>query len=124
MVVSAVERFAQVIPLNIQEIFLWYFEQKGVDNPERFLLQGVNQGVGVSEQYPLPQDEGNVLNPENQLSNNLPQNSPLDFNTLTLLLGILQQVNKEKGDKAKPEDFIKVLENILAWENNNEVQEL
>ena len=27
LVVSAVERFAQVIPLNMQEIFLWYFEQ-------------------------------------------------------------------------------------------------
>ena len=40
LVVSAVERFAQLIPLNIQEIFTWYFEQKGVDNPERFL--GVN----------------------------------------------------------------------------------
>ncbi len=45
LVVASVERFAQVIPLNIQEIFLWYFEQKGVDNPERFLLQ---QGVGVN----------------------------------------------------------------------------
>ena len=65
--------------------------------------------------------EGNRVNPENQLSQN---NLPLDMNTLTLLLGILQQVNKEKGDKAKPEDFIKVLENILEKENNNEVQEL
>ena len=46
LVVTAVERFAQVIPLNLQEIFLWYFEQKGVDNPERFL--GVNEGVGVN----------------------------------------------------------------------------
>ena len=79
---------------------------------------------------PLPQDEGNSLNPENQLSQNkllqnlLPQNPNLDVNTLTLLLGLLQQVNKEKGDKAKPEDFIKVLENILEKENNNEVQEL
>lgn len=43
LVVSAVERFASLIPLNIQEIFIWYFEQKGVDNPERFL--GVNEGV-------------------------------------------------------------------------------
>ena len=32
--------------MNLQEIFLWYFEQKGVDNPERFL--GVNEGVGVN----------------------------------------------------------------------------
>ena len=151
LVVSAVERFAQVIPLNIEEIFLWYFEQKGVDNPERFLQQGVGvndvnnqsplltregQGEvsGINNQFipsPVLADTlshqmdavgvGNGLNPENQLSNNLLSNSPLDMKTLTLLLGILQQVNKEKGDKAKPEDFIKVLENILAQENNNEV---
>ena len=28
--------------LNLQEIFVWYFEQKGVDNPERFLGVGAN----------------------------------------------------------------------------------
>ncbi len=37
LVVQSIERFASLIPLNIQEIFIWYFEQKGVDNPERFL---------------------------------------------------------------------------------------
>ena len=52
LVVSAVERFAQQIPLNLQEIFIWYFEQKGVDNPERFLAE-VNE---VNEQtVPSPQ---------------------------------------------------------------------
>lgn len=45
MLVSAAEKFAQYIPLNIEEIFLWYFEQKGIDNPERFLEAGVNDGV-------------------------------------------------------------------------------
>ena len=40
MLVQAVEKFAQKINLNLEEIFIWYFEQKGVDNPERFL--GVN----------------------------------------------------------------------------------
>ena len=47
LVVQSVERFASLIPLNLQEIFVWYFEQKGVDNPERFLGidQGVNPGV-------------------------------------------------------------------------------
>ncbi len=39
MLVSAVEKFSQQIPLNLEEIFVWYFEQKGVDNPERFLVQ-------------------------------------------------------------------------------------
>ena len=43
IVIQAVERFASLIPLNLQEIFVWYFEQKGVDNPERFL-----SGVGVN----------------------------------------------------------------------------
>lgn len=46
MLVTAVEKFAQHIDLNLQEIFIWYFEQKGVDNPERFLAPTV-AGVGV-----------------------------------------------------------------------------
>ena len=33
----ALEKFAQVLPLNWKEIFSWYWEQKGVENPERFL---------------------------------------------------------------------------------------
>lgn len=45
MLVTAVEKFAQHIDLNLQEIFVWYFEQKGVDNPERFLAPA---GTGVN----------------------------------------------------------------------------
>ncbi len=45
ILIQAVDRFASLIPLNLQEIFVWYFEQKGVDSPERFL--GVNQGVNL-----------------------------------------------------------------------------
>lgn len=37
LTVSAIERFAQYIPLNAQEIFTWYMEQKDVENPERFI---------------------------------------------------------------------------------------
>ena len=47
MLVQAVEKFAQKINLNLEEIFVWYFEQKGVDNPERFL--GVNKGEVVNQ---------------------------------------------------------------------------
>ena len=47
MLVTAVEKFAQHIELNLQEIFIWYFEQKGVDNPERFLAP-TGAGVGVN----------------------------------------------------------------------------
>ena len=37
MLVTAVEKFSQQNHLNLEEMFCWYFEQKGVDNPERFL---------------------------------------------------------------------------------------
>lgn len=50
MLVAAVEKFSQQIPLNLEEIFIWYFEQKGVDNPERFL--GVNNGVNNTQINP------------------------------------------------------------------------
>ena len=39
LVIQSVEKFAQLIPLDMPEIFTWYFEQKGVENPERFLDQ-------------------------------------------------------------------------------------
>lgn len=47
IVIQAVEKFASVIPLNLQEIFVWYFEQKGVDNPERFL--GISNNVSTQQ---------------------------------------------------------------------------
>ena len=75
LVVNAVERFAQMIPLNLQEIFVWYFEQKGVDNPERF-LEGVNNRV-------------------NQGVNNGVKN----INALLPLLGMLAEWQKNKSDE-------------------------
>ena len=41
MLALAVDKFSEKINLNLEEIFLWYFEQKGIENPERFL--GVNE---------------------------------------------------------------------------------
>ena len=49
IVIQAIEKFASLIPLNLQEIFVWYFEQKGVDSPERFL--------GSVESMPVTQGE-------------------------------------------------------------------
>ena len=49
MLVQAVERFRQAgLELNLQEIFVWYFEQKGVENAERFLGLGVNGVNGAN----------------------------------------------------------------------------
>ncbi len=37
LVINACKEFAEFIPLNGQELFTWYMEQKDVENPERFL---------------------------------------------------------------------------------------
>jgi len=53
LLVQAIDKFSQILPLNLQEIFTWYFEQKGVENPERFLAAATNvpaAGVGQNAQ--------------------------------------------------------------------------
>lgn len=39
LVAEAAERFSKFVPLNAQELFTWYMEQKDIENPERFLQQ-------------------------------------------------------------------------------------
>lgn len=39
IVAQICEKFAQFLPLNAQELFTWYMEQKDVENPERFIQQ-------------------------------------------------------------------------------------
>ena len=77
LVVQSVEKFASLIPLNIQEIFIWYFEQKGVDNPERFLaemqqnnLNQINPEIieKLGQLIQAKQNQGNI---ENNIENNL-----------------------------------------------------
>ena len=81
----------QVIPLNIQEIFLWYFEQKGVDNPERFL--GVNERVGVNggvNENVVPNQPTDMFQ---QLTNQNPEN-PIN----QLISKILTKAEKKESD--------------------------
>ena len=58
MLVQAVERFKQAgLEVNLPEIFVWYFEQKGVENAERFLglgVNGVNGGTFGTNSIGLP----------------------------------------------------------------------
>lgn len=67
ILVTAVEKFAQKLNLNLEEIFLWYFEQKGVDNPERFLAAQESQQQMPAQNggVELPQfPQGNSSNPD------------------------------------------------------------
>ena len=105
IVIQAVEKFASLIPLNLQEIFVWYFEQKGVDNPERFLgstVVGVNTSpVGIEN--PSLGAEG--LN--NSLGNIMPNNS----NTVKpeVLKALL---NKFIGENAQNDKDEKIKRNL------------
>jgi len=49
MIMQAVEKFAQYLPLNVQELFTWYMEQKDVENPERFLQMGMQIPLEIQQ---------------------------------------------------------------------------
>ncbi len=71
MLVSAVEKFSQQIPLNLEEIFIWYFEQKGVDNPERFIMPKQQIDPNLIQMI-----LGNMLPKANKTDKN--ENKPID----------------------------------------------
>lgn len=107
MLVTAVEHFAQQIPLNLEEIFLWYFEQKGVDNPERFLasngLNMVNDGGMIPQ---MPQQEG--INPIEMMI----EAGKRKINNEEQLYGILNKVLDKFGNgKTGIQEIIERLKN-------------
>ena len=143
LVVTAVEKFAQVIPLDMQEIFIWYFEQKGVDNPERFLAQGVNEGAGANgvngEQLTAGNPEGSEenINPahnatqpqqEAQADTITAQSQPeteqqeqqnsVSPDILMQLIGVLIPLLQSKSGKKSSEfgDFIQQIEQLSNTE--------
>lgn len=62
MLIVAIEKFAQMIPLDIPQIYCWYMEQKGMESPERFLLK--NQ-MSNQMQNNIPTEEfPNLQQPE------------------------------------------------------------
>ena len=81
IVVNACKEFAQFIPLNGQELFTWYMEQKDVENPERFLQNQNLMPVEMQDalmQRPEYQQLAQVI--EMQKENEAPQ-EPQQFNS-------------------------------------------
>ena len=63
LLVQAIDKFSQKITLDLPEIFVWYFEQKGVENPERFLTQNAQipqQPVTETPQVPASVEQTQV----------------------------------------------------------------
>ena len=74
IVVNACREFAQFIPLNGQELFTWYMEQKDVENPERFLQNQNLMPVELQEQLmqdPQIQQMAQMIEMQKQQENNL-----------------------------------------------------
>ena len=113
LVVTAVERFAQVIPLNLQEIFIWYFEQKGVDNPERFLNQETPMSETVIPELEPPSQEEVV--PEQKVQEEQEVTEKENSNKteiLQKLIKILGKVGEAKQNIDK-NNFSTMISNIL-----------
>lgn len=51
--VQAIREFAEYLPIDAQELFIWYMEQRGVENPERFIQE--NQQIPPEIQQVLLQ---------------------------------------------------------------------
>ena len=63
LLVQAIDKFSQKITLDLPEIFVWYFEQKGVENPERFLMQNTQipqQPVTETPQVPASVEQTSI----------------------------------------------------------------
>lgn len=63
LLVQAIDKFSQKIALDLPEIFVWYFEQKGVENPERFLAQNMQlpqQPITETPQVPASVEQAQV----------------------------------------------------------------
>ncbi len=95
LVAEAAERFANFVPLNAQELFTWYMEQKDIENPERFLQQQdtipielqqmlmqnpqIKQMVEMFEQQKQNQQETGVENPSAVIPDaSIPQAQPME----------------------------------------------
>jgi hypothetical protein len=78
MVVTAAKEFANFIPLNAQELFTWFMEQKDVENPERFLQQQDIIPAEIQQmilQIPQVREMVDIYNQQKQQAgNNNPQN--------------------------------------------------
>ena len=122
MLVQAVEKFAEKIPLNLEEIFIWYFEQKGVDNPERFL--GQNNAENPAEPQPVEGAEMQVNDAQSMAQ--VPQQGGVDmgkfqeiFKFLLSNPALLQHLQNVGGD------IQTMIKELLEQEGgNNALQEL
>ena len=122
MLVQAVEKFAEKIPLNLEEIFIWYFEQKGVDNPERFL--GQNNAENPAEPQPVEGAEMQVNDAQSMAQ--VPQQGGVDmgkfqeiFKFLLSNPALLQHLQNGGGD------IQTMIKELLEQEGgNNALQEL
>lgn len=128
--VQAVEKFkAAGLELNLQEIFIWYFEQKGVDNAERFLGSLNPDTVGGSELINgLPIQNGiGINNPIQDMigqnpmleSSNQPQQATsalpsLDEDAMKKV-ALMKQLLTRKADEGT---ISKILKSLKNKENN------
>ena len=79
MVILAVERFANHIPLNVQSIFVWYMEQKGVENGQEIppeVQQILLQNPAVQELINNIQAQKANAKPDIPDSAEIPRNTP------------------------------------------------
>ena len=84
------------------EIFLWYFEQKGIDNPERFLAGSANNENPLNTLMLQALMGGfmNKMNNKTQENTNTPEKEPqTDEDENGELLELIKEVREQNLEK-------------------------
>ena len=106
------EKFkAAGLGLNLEEIFIWYFEQKGVENAERFLGSVMNNQAITNPMKGI-QSQSIGLNP--QMISAVQSQAPFQDEDSLKKSALMKQFFTRKAD---PQTFSKILATLKEKDN-------
>ena len=81
MLVQAVQKFKETgLNVNLEEVFIWYFEQKGVENVERFLMPNIHGQINPNVLLPIYQALADKMSASKEMSQDTSAEKSMDKN--------------------------------------------
>ena len=81
MLVQAVQKFKEAgLNVNLEEVFIWYFEQKGVENVERFLMPNIQGQINPNVLLPIYQALADKMSASKEMNQDTSAEKSMDKN--------------------------------------------
>ncbi len=81
MLVQAVQKFKEAgLNVNLEEVFIWYFEQKGVENVERFLTPSIQGQINPNVLLPIYQALADKMSASKEVNQDTSEEKSMDKN--------------------------------------------